>query len=278
LKHQSRTVAVLLLVGGLTSVPASAQNAPDQFTPTVGQPGKDVVWVPTPQVTVERMLDVAKVVPSDFVMDLGSGDGRNIIAAARRGARALGVEYNPDMVALSRRNAEQAGVAERAQFVEGDMFEADISKATVLALFLLPDNMVRLREKFLSLRPGSRIVANTFGIAGWEADHTEQVGTGCTSWCTVMLWIVPAQVGGTWRTNDGELVLNQEYQKLTGSLTTGGAVTPITEGRVRGNEVEFTAGSVRYTATLGANGLLEGSVGSGGRWSATKSAPAAAAR
>ncbi|MGE0702559.1 MAG: class I SAM-dependent methyltransferase [Vicinamibacterales bacterium] len=272
--HQSRSVAALLLAGSLVSAAAAAQTVTNQFEPTVGQPGKDVVWVPSPQVTVERMLDVAKITPQDFVMDLGSGDGRNIIAAARRGARALGVEYNPDMVTLSRRNAAEAGVGDRAQFVEGDMFEADISKASALILFLLPDNLVRLRDKFLNMRPGSRIVVNTFGIAEWDPDHREQI-ENCTSWCSVMLYIVPAKVAGTWQLADGELTLSQTYQMLSGSLTRGGTATPISEGRVRGNDVEFTVGGVRYTGTLASNGQLSGTDASGARWSARQAAAAA---
>lgn len=271
--HQSRIVAALLFAGSLVSATAGAQTVTNQFEPTVGQPGKDVVWVPSPQVTVERMLDVAKVTNQDFVMDLGSGDGRNIIAAAMRGARALGVEYNPDMVVLSRRNAAEAGVGDRAQFVEGDMFEADISKASALILFLLPDNLVRLRDKFLNLRPGSRVVVNTFGIAEWEPDHREQI-ENCTSWCSVMLYIVPAKVGGTWQLADGELTLSQTYQMLSGSLTRGGTATPISEGRVRGSDVEFTVGGVRYTGTLASNGQLSGTDGSGARWSAKQAAAA----
>ncbi|MSQ52061.1 MAG: class I SAM-dependent methyltransferase [Betaproteobacteria bacterium] len=141
-----------------------AQDKP--FEPYSGQPGKDVVWVPTPAATVSKMLDVARVTPQDFVMDLGSGDGRNIIAAAKLGARALGVEYNPDMVTLSEREAAKEGVADKAKFVQGDMFTADISQATVMALFLLPDNLRKLNQKFLDLRPGTRIVVNTFGIEG----------------------------------------------------------------------------------------------------------------
>src|SRR3990172_1040881 len=144
----------------------ASKPAEEEFVPQVGQAGKDVVWVPTPPELVEAMLDMAKVTPQDYVIDLGSGDGRNVIAAARRGARALGVEYNPKMVALSTRNAAAAGLAGRAAFVEGDMYEADISKASVMALFLLPSNMLQLRPKFLDLRPGSRIVSNTFGIEG----------------------------------------------------------------------------------------------------------------
>ena len=149
-----------------------------EFEPYSGQPGKDVIWVPTPPELVEKMLDMARVTPKDYVVDLGSGDGRNVIAAARRGARALGVEYNPDMVALSRRNAAREGVAEKAKFVQGDMFEADISRATVLALFLLPDNMRKLKPKFLALKPGARIVTNGYEIDGWEPEEVSRMLTG----------------------------------------------------------------------------------------------------
>ena len=158
--------------------------------PYVGQPGKDVVWVPTPPVLVEKMLDMAKVTPRDYVMDLGSGDGRNIIAAAKRGARALGVEYDRELLALARKNAIEAGVADRARFVEGDMFEADISGATVLALFLLPDNLQRLKPQFARLRPGTRIVTNGFPINGWEAKEVDKVEGDCGSWCTAYLYVV----------------------------------------------------------------------------------------
>ena len=156
-----------------------------------GQAGKDVVWVPTSPALVEKMLDLAKVTRNDFVIDLGSGDGRMVIAAAKRGARALGVEYNSKMVELSRQLAKEAGVADRATFVEGDMYEADISKATVLALFLLPENLRRLEPKFRALRPGTRIVVNTFGIPDWTADVTEQITENCTSWCIAMLYRIP---------------------------------------------------------------------------------------
>src|SRR5919106_1426202 len=161
------------------------QEKPSEpFVPRSGQPGKDVVWVPSPPEMVSKMLEVAKVTPNDFVMDLGSGDGRNIIAAAKLGARGVGVEYNPDMVVLSNKLAKEAGVADKAQFVEGDMYEADISKASVMALFLLPVNMNKLAPKFLNLAPGSRIVANTFGIDGWDPDYRAHVtDTECESWC-----------------------------------------------------------------------------------------------
>jgi hypothetical protein len=178
------------LLAALFSVASIAQPGP-----YVGQPGKDVVWVPTPHALVEKMLDMARVTPQDYVMDLGSGDGRNIIAAARRGARALGVEYDRELLHLSRRNAAEAGVAERALFVEGDMFEADISPATVLALFLLPDNLKRLKPKFERMKPGTRIVTNGFPIDGWTPKETGTADGDCGSWCTAYLYIVGQTTG-----------------------------------------------------------------------------------
>jgi SAM-dependent methyltransferase len=187
----ARRAAAVVGVTLAFAVAVSAQQSTTKpFEPTVGQAGKDVVWVPSPEATVEKMLDIAKVTPQDYVIDLGSGDGRNIIAAARRGARGHGVEYNPDMVELSNRRAKEAGVADKVRFVQGDMYEADISKATVMALFLLPENLRRLKSKFEALPPGSRIVSNTFSIEGWEPVYTETL-PNCTSWCTVMLYIVP---------------------------------------------------------------------------------------
>lgn len=164
-----------------------------QSLPYLGQPGKDVVWVPTPFTLVEKMLDMAGVTPQDYVIDLGSGDGRMIIAAAKRGARALGVEYDPDLIDLSRRHAAKEGVSDKASFVRGDMFEADISKATVLALFLLPDNLRKLKPKLENLRPGTRIVTNGFPIDGWEAKEVGVAPRDCDNWCTAYLYVVPAR-------------------------------------------------------------------------------------
>ena len=248
------------------------QQAPappaEEFVPQVGQAGKDVVWVPTPPELVETMMDLAKVTPQDFVMDLGSGDGRNVIAAAKRGANALGVEYNPNMVQLSKKNAAAAGVAGKAQFVEGDMYKADISKATVMALFLLPSNMLELREKFLNLRPGSRIVSNTFGIEGWNPDQTVTIEKGCSAWCTALLWIVPAKVAGTWKSANGNLVLQQDYQNVSGTLN-GMAIN---NGKLQGDQIRFTVGTTEYTGKV-AGSRIEGSVRSGGpaeSWTATR--------
>ena len=264
------TLVLTVLPGGLTASQQAGNPAitPEPaFEPEVGQPGKDVVWVPTSPELVEKMLDMAKVTPQDFVVDLGSGDGRNVIAAAKRGATGVGFEYNPDMVALSRRRAREAGVADKATFVEGDMFEADFSKATVLALFLLTDNLDKLKDKFLKLRPGTRIVLNTFGVTGWEADVSERL-EDCTSWCTSMLYIVPAPVAGTWKMPQGELVLTQEFQKVSGTLNASGTTTAIADGRLHGDQITFTAAGRTYTGRA-AGSRIEGT-GSGPAWTATR--------
>ena len=261
-----RTVALSLLVTSLAAT-ATAQNA--TYEPTPGQAGKDVVWVPTPQELVEKMLDMAKVTPQDIVIDLGSGDGRNVIAAAKRGARAYGFEFNPDMVALSRRKAQEAGVADKATFIEGDMFEADISKATVLALFLLPSNLDKLAPKFLALRPGTRMVNNTFQVTGWEADASETIEGSCTSWCTSHLNIIPAKAAGTWRLGNNDLTLTQEFQIVTGTL--GSAA--ISAGRLNGEQISFTVGETQYRGKVSGD-RMEGTATTKGQtqsWTATKS-------
>jgi len=241
------------------------------YEPIVGQEGRDVVWVPTPPELVEKMLDMARVTPQDFVMDLGSGDGRNVIAAAKRGARGLGVEFNPDMVQLSRRIAATEGVADKAEFVEGDMYEADISRATVLALFLLPENLNRLAPKFLELRPGTRIVANHFGVDGWDADETGRAEGDCGSWCTALLYIVPAKVAGTWRLPQGELKLEQKFQMVSGTLVARGVSTPIATGRLRGDQITFTVAGTPYTGRVQGD-HMHGNV-RGNAWSATRAQP-----
>jgi SAM-dependent methyltransferase len=268
LQRLSLLVCAALIV--LASAPASAQDS-KPFQPVEGQAGKDVVWVPTPAAMVERMLDVAKVTPQDFVMDLGSGDGRNIIAAAKRGARAVGVEFNPEMVDLSKKLATEAGVGGangKAQFVQGDMYIADISQANVLAIFLLPHNMEKLRDNFLGLKPGSRIVSNTFAIPDWEADYTETMPDCTTSWCTILLWYVPAKVEGTWQTPQGALTLTQQYQRFSGSQGT----TPIADGRINGEQVTFMLGQNRVTAVVKGT-VMEGTIMTNNKpapWRATK--------
>jgi len=218
--------------------------------PQVGQKGKDVIWVPTPQVLVDRMLDMAKVTPADYVIDLGSGDGRTVITAAKRGARALGIEYNPEMVALSKRNAEKEGVAGRARFMQADLFKADLSQASVITMFLLSEINLKLRPRLLELKPGTRLVSNTFTMGDWTADETTSVSEGCNSaWCTAHLWIVPARVAGTWKVPQGELQLLQSYQMLSGLLRTEGKTLTL-EGKVHGEEIAFKAGGREYRGRL----------------------------
>ncbi|BAU49147.1 RNA methyltransferase [Sulfurifustis variabilis] len=237
---------VLALALGAVGVGAQAEQAQTSapaYEPAVGQEGKDVVWVPTPQPLVDKMLDMAEVTPNDYVIDLGSGDGRTVITAAKRGARALGIEYNPDMVALARKNAEREGVAGEAEFVKADLFESDFSRATVITMFLLPDINARLMDKILSLKPGTRIVSNTFPMGDWEPDATARLDSsdGCTgTYCTALLWIVPARVAGTHRVPQGELSLRQPYQKLSGTLRSEGQIVPV-EGKVLGERIFLTA-------------------------------------
>jgi SAM-dependent methyltransferase len=257
------------LVLSATAACAFAQ-ATTEFQPEVGQEGKDVVWVPTPEQLVQKMLDMAKVTSRDFVMDLGSGDGRTVIAAARRGARALGIEYNPDMVELSRRNAAKAGLGDRAAFEKADLFQTDLSRATVITMFLLSDINLKLRPTILSLKPGTRVVSNTFRMGDWEPDETAEVG--CDSYCTAYLWIVPARVEGTWKTGRGELTLKQKYQTFTGTLGSGGKSVAVQRGRVRGEQISFVADGAEYRGRVGDNGI-EGTIKSAGRsesWKATR--------
>jgi SAM-dependent methyltransferase len=240
----------LLLAAGA----AFAQTTPETYKPVAGQPGKDVVWIPTPDATLEKMLDLAQVTPRDVVIDLGSGDGRMVIAAAKRGAQAHGVEYNPDLVALSQRAAAAAGVSDKATFSQGDMFAADISKATVLPLFLLPNHLNTLASKFLRLQPGARIVSNTYEIGGgWEPDESVRTEP-CLSWCIAHLYVVPAQVAGTWQLADGtSLTLEQHYQKLYGTYQIDNAAVPIENGRLRGEEIAFSVNNVVYRGRISGN-------------------------
>lgn len=236
------------------------------FEPQVGQSGKDVVWVPTPDATVNKMLELTKITPNDLLMDLGSGDGKTVIAAARRGTRAIGVEFNPDMVALSERRAKEAGVSNLATFIRGDIFETDFSKATVVTLFLLPDLNLRLRPKILDMKPGTRVASNSFTMGEWEDDQTATVSEGCTSWCTVHFWIVPAKVAGRWTVGNETLTLTQEFQKVTGTLGS----TSVT-GRLTGEEITITAGARTLRGRVNGN-TITGTVtgGAGGSFTATK--------
>ena len=265
----SSTLAALLLLLTVPLPSSQAVNPQKPYEPKVGMPGRDAVWVPTSPAMVEKMLDMAKLAPSDVLVDLGSGDGRMVIAAAKRGIRARGVEFTPELVEHSRRLAREAGVADKATFVQGDMYAADISDATVLALFLLPDNLDKLKDKFLALKPGSRIVLNTYKITGWEPDVTEVITGDCTSWCTSMLHFVPAKVAGVWRLPQGELELTQEFQMLAGELVSGGKSAAISDARMRGDEITFAVGGVKYTGRVSGS-RMTGTTADGQSWTASR--------
>lgn len=263
LSNRLLTSAVVLALTAGTAFAQTQTTKP--FEPQVGQAGKDVVWVPTPQTLVDKMLDMAHVTPQDFVMDLGSGDGRTVITAAKRGSRALGIEYNPDMVELAKKNAVAAGVSDKATFEKADLFETDFSKAQVITMFLLPSINMKLRPKILDLKPGTRIVSNSFTMEDWQDDETATIEGDCTSWCTAHFWIVPAKVDGTWQIGSNALTLKQSFQFFTGTLGTQG----VSEGRLRGEDITFTVGAAKYTGKVNGN-TIRGTVSTGGEFTATK--------
>ena len=259
-------LGILTLALAVATAPLAAQSGQKPFVPQSGQAGKDVVWVPTPMETVKAMLDMAKVTPKDFVIDLGSGDGRTVIEAAKRGARALGIEYNPDMVALSRRNAEEAGMTKLATFEQADLFASDFSKATVVTMFLLPSINMRLRPQILDMAPGTRIVTNTFTMEDWEADEDVNV-ENCQSWCSAHMWIVPAKVDGAWSLGNSTLTISQKFQNFTGTVGS----QAISNGKLRGADITFDAGGVKYVGRVNGNtisGTMSGS--RTGNFTATK--------
>ena len=278
--HALALAALSLASFGLAGASAaqpqpSAAAAPEPFVPRSGQPGKDVVWVPSPQALVDRMLDMAKVTREDYLVDLGSGDGRTVITAAKRGVRAHGIEYNPDMVSLSRRNAEAAAAGKLATFERADIFESDFSKATVVTLFLLPSLNLKLRPILLDMKPGTRIVSNTFDMDDWQADETINAGGDCMSWCRAHKWIVPAKVQGDWRLGDGTLKLTQTFQMLSGTLTQGGRDMPISDAKMDGSAIAFIAGGQRFSGSV-AGARMSGTRPDGSKWTAVRQAARAA--
>jgi hypothetical protein len=267
-RHTPGLIAVLILAAVNFVAPGAvnAQTAAKEFAPIVGQEGKDVIWVPTPQALVERMLEMAKTTPKDYVVDLGSGDGRTVITAAKKyGLRALGIEYNPDMVELSKRNAEKEGVADRAQFVNGDIFQTDFSKATVLTLYLLPNLNLKLRPTILDMKPGTRVVSHAFSMDDWQPDQIDTV-EGRTAY----LWIVPAKVEGTWRwggSHNYELVLQQHFQQVEGLVKADSKMGQLRNARLQGDRISFSViefsgtGNVQRDFTGRVNGdLMQGVV------------------
>ena len=287
--HLSRTLAALI-AAALFALPAAAQNAgkenaAKEYTPQVGQEGKDVIWVPTPQALVERMLDMAKLTPKDIHYDLGSGDGRTVITAAKRGVQAYGVEFNPDMVKLSERAAAKEGVSDKAKFINGDIFQTDFSSATVLTLYLLPSLNVKLRPTILRMKPGTRVVSHAFSMDDWQPDQTDNV-EGRTAY----LWIVPAPVEGTWRWSAGsgqkehELVLRQQYQNVEGLVKLdNGRMGKLRDVKLRGDQLTFSvievtgsSSTVRrdYSGRVNGNTIQGTSKTEGGaevKWTATRS-------
>ena len=209
------------------------------FEPLEGQAGKDVIWLPTPGALVERMLAMAQVGPGDVLYDMGSGDGRLVIAAARRGARAVGVEFNPELVSVSERRAREQGVTGKARFARGDIFETDFSEATVVTLYLLPALNMRLRPKLLEMKPGTRVVSHAFDMEDWEPDESSRAEQR-----TANLWIVPAAVGGSWRVELGrgpsfDVSLVQRFQKIEGKVALGGVEAGLREPSLRGDTIRF---------------------------------------
>jgi hypothetical protein len=225
------------------------------YKPELGQEGKDVRWFPTPQILVEKMLDMAKITPVDFLIDLGSGDGRTVISAAKRGAHAIGIEYDPDMVKLSLQNAVREGVKDKVEFIKADLFEYDFSKATVVTMFLLPEINLRLRPRLLGLKPGTRIISTKFTMQAWQYDDMVKIEDKTNEWTSAYLWIVPAKVDGVWIFPEGELNLKQVFQMVSGTIIRDGKSMVISRGKVRGNEITFSGNGTVYTCQVDKNNL-----------------------
>ena len=259
----------------LFSLPAGAQKP---YEPQVGQAGKDVIWVPTPDEVVDRMLRMAQVGPNDLVYDLGAGDGKIAIAAAKKfGARSVGIEYNPDMAKHAQGNVEKAGVTGRARIINGDIFVTDFSQATVVTMYLLPALNLKLRPTILSMRPGTRVVSHSFTMEDWEADEISSMDGR-----RAYFWIVPANVNGGWSIETGgekaELSFEQRFQKIEGTVGLGHTQGGLRNARLSGFNIGFTYvdnnGVKRdYTGRV-TGGRMEGSFradnGTEGRWTATK--------
>jgi SAM-dependent methyltransferase len=256
-------LAVSMFATALFTLPLAGTAA--EYQPEPYQPGKDVIWLPTPQEFVDKMLDMAQVGAKDVVIDLGSGDGRTVITAAKRGARALGIEYNPDMVEFSTRAAEKARVSDKAKFIKADLFETDFGEATVVTMYLLSSLNIKLRPKILALKPGTRIVSHAFDMGEWKADRTETVGGR-----NAFLWIVPAKAEGTWQSTHGEIVLKQNFQSVERTLKSGTGTVQIGNGRLAGDQLSFSAGLSQYTGRI-IGDHIDGNVkgASNGPWTAT---------
>lgn len=234
-----------------------------KFIPFVGQEGKDVRWIPTPQELVNKMLEMAEITSDDYLIDLGSGDGRLVISAAKLGAHAVGVEYNPEMVEFSKKNAKEAGVSEKTEFIQADLLNYDLSKATVITMFLLPEINLKLRPGFLNLKPGTRIVSNTFSMDDWEPDYEDLTEENWNSWHTALMWIVPAKVDGTWKLQKGELNIHQEFQKVYGTYISNNKTSLINSGMLNGDHITFTIDGTEYTGHVNSKTNMGGTAKKG---------------
>ncbi len=277
--HPLHRIVALTLLAGALAIGASSAARAAEFTPQVGQAGKDVIWVPTPDDLVERMLRMAQTTSADVVYDLGSGDGRTVIAAAKKfGAKAHGIEYNPEMVTLSQRNAQREGVAATATFAKADLFESDFSPATVITMYLLPSINARLKPKILDLKPGTRIVSHAFDMEDWQPDQIDTV-EGRRG----MLWIVPAKVAGAWKLRIGEgaesdVNINQRFQVIDGTLQLPRISTSLREARLLGDRINFTimdaGANIQAFSGRVIGNRMEGTVrapsGAESRWSARR--------
>ena len=261
-----RALSSLAAAAMLLSLPALAQKgaAPAaSYEPQSGQAGKDVIWVPTPDELVTRMLQLGGVGKNDYVIDLGAGDGKIVIAAAKQfGARGHGIEYNPDMVAHATRRAKEAGVSDRARFEKADIFESDFSKADVITMYLLPTLNLKLRPTLMKLKPGTRLVTHAFNMGGWQPDETSRAG-GANAY----LWLVPANVSGQWQLSypqggkqlsQAMTVERQRYQFPEGTVVLGSADTSLRDARVIGDPVRFA-----FTGTDGVLRTFDGKVNGG---------------
>lgn len=244
-RSTSRPLACLMvgLLACLVLSDAAAQHDTSEYAPRLGQAGKDVMWLPTPDLMVDSMLRMAEVTSRDFVVDLGSGDGKIPIAAARQfGARALGLEFNPDLVEVSKQRARQANVADKVEFRQADIFTTDYSSASVVTLYLLPELNLKLRPTLFKMKPGTRISSHSFDMGSWRPDETSLIGAVRT-----MLWVIPAHAAGTWAIRyagkkadaPSSIVLRQHFQDIQGEATLSHARVSLQNARLRGNDIHF---------------------------------------
>jgi hypothetical protein len=271
-RFSTGSIIVLFLMSSFNCLSAQEVQTDKTYEPSFGEPGKDARWEPTPQILVDKMLDMAKVTSGDFLIDLGSGDGRIVLTAARRGVRARGIEFNQDMVELSRKKASDEGISNKAEFMQGDLFEADLSEATVITMYLLPRINRILRPRLLELKPGTRIVSNSHRMDDWLPDEAAmEIKVDDTFW-NAYLWIIPAKVEGTWKMPQGELTLSQKFQMVSGTLKTRRNTITIYEGRLNGDQITFLADDARYSGSVNGN-IIQGFVtkdGKSRKWSATR--------